>query len=100
MNCARCDGTGREPSPTGMAQIGAPSCLACGGSGLWDADTIHVSTQAERGGPHPCPKDGSDLTLIEADADRLAGAWCPECGTVFREVDEVSLDDLDLRGEA
>jgi uncharacterized Zn finger protein (UPF0148 family) len=38
---------------------------------------------------YPCPKDGSTLTLIDG------GAWCPECHTVWREADEVSLKDLD-----
>jgi hypothetical protein len=31
--CARCDGKGREPSPTGTPQIGAPSCMLCHGAG-------------------------------------------------------------------
>lgn len=46
-----------------------------------------VSTNDENG--YPCPKDGAVLTIIEG------GAWCPECHTVWREIGEVSLADLD-----
>lgn len=38
---------------------------------------------------YPCPKDGATLTLVKG------GAWCPECQTVWRELSEVPLDDLD-----
>lgn len=41
------------------------------------------------GAGYPCPKDGATLTLLDL------GAWCPECHTVRRVVDEVPLDDLD-----
>lgn len=39
---------------------------------------------------YPCPKDGATLTLIDD-----LGAWCPTCHTVWRQVDEISLKDLD-----
>jgi hypothetical protein len=48
---------------------------------------MSLSTNDERG--YPCPKDGTILTLMEG------GAWCPECKTVWREVGEVDLADLD-----
>lgn len=38
---------------------------------------------------YPCPKDGELLILLPR------GAWCPLCHTVWREADEVGLDDLD-----
>lgn len=38
---------------------------------------------------YPCPKDGSVLTIMEG------GAWCPKCHTVWREIGEVDLADLD-----
>lgn len=47
-----------------------------------------VSINDERG--YPCPKDGTPLVLIEQ-----RGAWCPKCHTVWREVGEVDLADLD-----
>ena len=31
--CVSCNGTGRTPSPTGMAQIGGMSCAGCFGTG-------------------------------------------------------------------
>lgn len=43
-----------------------------------------------KGDGYPCPKDGAIVTLI---GDK--GAWCPECHTVWRQLDEVPLDDLD-----
>lgn len=39
---------------------------------------------------YPCPKDGATLVLLDD-----LGAWCPECHTVWRQVDEVPLKDLD-----
>lgn len=47
---------------------------------------------------YPCPKDGTTLRLIDAQARpvvRAPGAWCPECHTVWRLLDEVDLGDLD-----
>jgi len=42
---------------------------------------------------YPCPKDGSPLVLL------AEGAWCPVCRTAWREVDEISLADLDALPE-
>ena len=50
------------------------------------------SINDERG--YPCPKDGAILTLIPGEWP-TAGAWCPECHTLWREIDEISLKDLD-----
>jgi len=47
---------------------------------------VSIGSKAEG---YPCPKDGAALTLL------AAGAWCPECHTVWREADEVSMKDLD-----
>ena len=58
---------------------------------------VDASIPESAGGPYPCPKDdGGLLHLIEATDDRQAGAWCPVCKTVFREVGEVDLNDLDV----
>jgi hypothetical protein len=53
---------------------------------------LGVSINDETG--YPCPKDGTVLALVEG------GAWCPKCHTVWRQVDEVELDDLDALSEA
>ena len=54
----------------------------------------HVSTGSITAG-YPCPYDETELTLLPG------GAWCPECHTVWRQGDEVSLADLDaLEGDS
>lgn len=54
-----------------------------------------MSTNDERG--YPCPKDGEILHIITASVaePRMPGAWCPRCHTVWRQVDEIDLADLD-----
>jgi hypothetical protein len=49
-----------------------------------------VSINDEKG--YPCPKDGAVMTIVEN------GAWCPTCHTVWREIGEVDLADLDGSG--
>lgn len=69
-------------------------------TGVDGPEPIHVSIPATPGGTYPCPKDdGGTLSIIEATDDRLAGAWCPVCGTVYRELGEVSMDDLDAMSQ-
>lgn len=41
-----------------------------------------------------CPKDDDLLTLLNG------GAWCPTCHTLWVEIDEVPLADLDALPEA
>lgn len=53
---------------------------------------LGVSINDEAG--YPCPKDGTVLALVKG------GAWCSKCHTVWSEVDEVELDDLDALPEA
>jgi hypothetical protein len=54
-----------------------------------------VSINDEQG--YPCPKDGTPLQLIagKPGVPGSKGAWCPHCHTVWREVGEVDLADLD-----
>lgn len=52
---------------------------------------VSIGSKAEG---YPCPKDGATVQLI-TDNGRDLGAWCPECHTVWRELDEVPLKDLD-----
>lgn len=63
------------------------------------SDSFSVSIGDVRNG-YPCPKDGTTLTLIDATPDRDPGAWCPDCLTLWRLLDEVDLDDLDTVPEA
>ncbi len=53
-----------------------------------DGDDRAVSVGSKAKG-YWCPKDGFKLTLLDG------GAWCEVCHTVWREIDEVSLVDLD-----
>jgi uncharacterized Zn finger protein (UPF0148 family) len=57
-----------------------------------DGSRVEVSVGDVRNG-YPCPKDGTTLTLLDG------GAWCPECQTVWAEIGEVSLRDLDRLDE-
>ncbi len=54
-----------------------------------------VSTGDPRNG-YPCPTCSTTLLLIDkTDVGGSKGAWCPNCHTVWTEINEVSLDDLD-----
>jgi hypothetical protein len=53
---------------------------------------VHHSINDENG--YPCPKDGTLLALLDG------GAWCPQCHTLWREIGEVDLADLDALPEA
>lgn len=58
------------------------------------SNTPALSINDERG--YPCPKDGAILLLIDKTAEGGSkGAWCPKCHTVWQEVGEVDLADLD-----
>lgn len=62
----------------------------------WWAVTDHTPRYSigSRGAGYPCPKDDEKLELLDG------GAWCPKCHTLWREVGEVDLADLDALPEA